>query len=112
GNVDNEHWSQFQVDTHAQAKFATGPVDHTVLFGLDYRRVLGGDDTGGGLAGTLNLFNPDYASLSTITPDERLDYSLAQVGVYAQDEMRYRHWVFTVGIREDYASTNQQDDSA
>ncbi len=112
GNVDNEHWSQFQVDTHAQAKFATGPVDHTVLFGVDYRRVLGGDDMGNGLAGTLNLYNPDYSSLTTILPTDRVDYSLSQIGVYAQDEMRYKRWVFTVGVREDYASTNQQDDAA
>lgn len=111
GNTDDEHLSQFQVDTHAQARFATGDIKHTVLFGIDYRRVLGGDDEGNGLVGQLNLFAPNYANLTTVTADTRLDYSLAQLGTYAQDEMRYRHWVLTLGIREDWARTNSQQDA-
>lgn len=112
GNVDDEHQSQFEVDTHAQAKFATGDITHTVLFGLDYRRVLGGDSEGNGLVGQLNLFAPNYADLTTVTPNTRLDYSLSQVGTYAQDELRYRHWVLTLGVREDWAGTNSQQDAA
>lgn len=111
GNVDYEHWSQFGVDTHAQAKFKTGDVAHTVLFGLDYRRVLGGDDMGGAIAGQLDLFSPNYSSLAMMTPNTRLDYALSQLGTYAQDELRYRNWVLTLGIREDWATTNQQSNS-
>ena len=112
GNSDDEHQSQFEVDTHAQAKFATQDIAHTVIFGLDYRRVLGDDYEGNGLAGQLNLFDPDYASLATITPNTHLDYSLSQVGIYGQDELRYRNWVLTLGAREDWAGTNQQTNNA
>jgi len=112
GNTDHEHVSQWQIDTNAQAKFATGPVEHTMLFGFDYRRVLEGDMYGGGIAGQLNLFNPNYASLTGIAPNTRLDYSLAQAGLYAQDELRYQRWVLTLGMREDWATTRSVNNGA
>jgi iron complex outermembrane receptor protein len=106
-NVDHEHFSQFEVDTHGQAKFATGPVEHTVLLGLDYQRDILGDSTGGGVVGNVNLFNPDFSALPTIPASTRLDYALSTVGVYAQDQMRLlKHWVLTLGMREDWVGTN------
>lgn len=110
-NVDNEHYSQFEVDTHAQAKFATGSVAHTVLFGVDYQRSMLGDTEGNGVVGTVDLYNPNFSSLPTQQANTRLDYSLSQVGVYAQDEARWRKWVLTFGVREDWAGGNQQTTS-
>ncbi|SMF82472.1 iron complex outermembrane recepter protein [Trinickia caryophylli] len=107
-NVDNEHYTQFEVDTHAQAKFATGSVAHTVLFGVDYQRSMLGDTEGNGVVGTVDLYNPNFAALPTQQANTRLDYSLSQVGVYAQDEARWRKWVLTFGIREDWTGGNQQ----
>lgn len=105
GNADFEHVSQWQIDTNAQAKFATGPVEHTMLFGFDYRRVLEGDNYGGAVVGQLDLFNPNYGALAGVSPNTRLDYSLSQAGLYAQDELRYHRWVLTLGVREDWATT-------
>lgn len=112
GNADDEHMSQWQIDTHAQAKFDTGPVQHTMLFGLDYRRVLIGDNEGGGLVGTINVFDPDYAALTSVDQNIRLAYTLSQVGVYAQDEIKFRKWVLTLGAREDWANTNSNTNGA
>ncbi|RKP51973.1 TonB-dependent siderophore receptor [Pararobbsia silviterrae] len=111
GNVDDETQSQFEVDTHAQAKFSTADIQHTVLFGIDYRHVVGGDNMANAIVGTLNLFDPDYASLATLTPNTRLDYALTQVGLYGQDELRYRNWVLTLGMREDWSRTEQTQDT-
>ncbi|MGP4132534.1 TonB-dependent siderophore receptor [Pantoea tagorei] len=36
--TSQERLNQFAVDTQAQAKFATGEVDHTLLLGVDYQR--------------------------------------------------------------------------
>ncbi|WP_242559629.1 TonB-dependent siderophore receptor [Pandoraea capi] len=105
GNADKEHVSQWQIDTNAQAKFSTGPVEHTMLFGFDYRRVLEGDNYGGAVVGQLDLFNPNYAALAGVNQNTRLDYSLSQAGLYAQDELRYHRWVLTLGMREDWATT-------
>ncbi|CAB3728602.1 Ferrichrome outer membrane transporter/phage receptor [Paraburkholderia phenoliruptrix] len=108
GNVDNEHYTQFQVDTHAQAKVTTGQIQHTLLFGLDYQRSMLGDTEGNSVLGTVDLYNPNFASLPTQQANTRLDYSLSTVGVYAQDEARWRNWVLTVGVREDWTGGNQQ----
>src|SRR3546814_18172535 len=107
-DLDNESWGQFGVDTHAQANFTTVSVAHTALFGIDYRRILGKDNMGNALAGQLDLFSPDYSDLSHVEPNTRVDYSLSQVGAYAQDEMRYHNWVLTLGMREAWAHTNQE----
>lgn len=107
-NADHEHYSQFEADTHAQAKVSSGPVQHTVLFGLDYQRDLLGDDYGGAVIGNVNVFNPDFSSLPTVQPNTRADLSSSTVGLYAQDEARYRNWVLTLGIREDWVGTNQE----
>ncbi|MBW0450390.1 TonB-dependent siderophore receptor [bacterium M00.F.Ca.ET.228.01.1.1] len=108
GNVDNEHYTQFQVDTHAQAKLATGEVQHTLLFGLDYQRSMLGDTEGNAVVGTVDLYNPNFSALPTQQANTRLDYSLSTVGVYAQDEARWRNWVLTFGVREDWTGGNQQ----
>ena len=108
GNVDNEHYTQFQVDTHAQAKVATGAVQHTLLFGLDYQRSMLGDTEGNSVLGTVDLYNPNFSSLPMQQANTRLDYSLSTVGVYAQDEARWRNWVLTFGVRQDWTGGNQQ----
>ncbi len=108
GNVDNEHYTQFEVDTHAQAKVTTGAVQHTLLFGLDYQRSMLGDTEGNSVLGTVDLYNPNFSSLPTQQANTRLDYSLSTVGVYAQDEARWRNWVLTFGVREDWTGGNQQ----
>ncbi|MBM2769947.1 TonB-dependent siderophore receptor [Burkholderia anthina] len=111
GNVDNEHYTQFEVDTHAQARFSTGPVEHVALFGVDYQRSMLGDNEGNSVVGTVDLFQPNYAALGTQPVDTRLDYALSTFGVYAQDEARYRNWVLTLGVRQDWAGGNQQTTS-
>ncbi|SDI89180.1 iron complex outermembrane recepter protein [Paraburkholderia phenazinium] len=108
GNVDNEHYTQFEVDTHAQARLATGPVQHTVLFGLDYQRSMLGDTEGNSVLGKVNLYDPNFSALPTQQANTRLDYSLSTVGVYAQDEARWRNWVLTFGVRQDWTGGNQQ----
>ncbi|MGF7191819.1 TonB-dependent siderophore receptor [Robbsia andropogonis] len=108
GNVDQERYSQFEIDTHATAKYATGQVQHTTLFGLDYQRASLNDATNlAQFVGNTSLFNPNYGSLSSVHPLYKDSYSLSQVGVYAQDEARWRNWVLTYGIREDWAGTDQ-----
>ncbi|MFP3649032.1 TonB-dependent receptor domain-containing protein, partial [Paraburkholderia sp. SIMBA_054] len=78
----------------------TGAVQHTLLFGLDYQRSMLGDTEGNSVLGTVDLYNPNFSSLPTQQANTRLDYSLSTVGVYAQDEARWRNWVLTFGVRE------------
>lgn len=111
--LDREHLSQYALDNHVQAKFSTGPVEQTVLFGVDYQRLFSGVNSGSGSIGTLNLYDPDYSSLGSITTTtKRVDTSTDQLGVYLQDQIKYGHWNVTLGMRNDWAAMNVQSATA
>ncbi|SAL45251.1 iron uptake receptor [Caballeronia sordidicola] len=107
--LDREHLSQFAMDNQLQAKFSTGDVKQTVLFGVDYQRLLSGTNSGSGAVGTLNPFDPDFSTVGQIdTTTKRVDTATDQLGAYLQDQIEYRRWLLTLGIRNDWTSTNIQ----
>ncbi len=99
------------LDNRAQAKFATGPLTHTVSFGIDwyrtdYNHVFQSNLDG---AADLNIANPVYGQPVpplNFTFGTSGDQVLNQLGFYAQDQVRYGNWAFLSGIREDIASEN------
>jgi iron complex outermembrane recepter protein len=108
----DEHTKSFTVDNHAEAKFATGPVSHTMLFGIDAQRFGLDANFKGGAAPALNLLNPQYyvpVAMPTI-PLSSTDQTVKQLGAYIQDQIKFNNWVVTVGTRRDWAdidSTNR-----
>ncbi|EIC86444.1 ferrichrome porin FhuA [Serratia sp. M24T3] len=103
----NENLSNFDVDTQAQAKFATGAVDHTLLMGVDYMRMRNDIDADYGTASNLNLLAPQYGNDKT---DLYYAYHILnrqeQTGFYAQDQAEWNHWILTAGGRYDIAKTS------
>ncbi|WP_250513792.1 TonB-dependent siderophore receptor [Caballeronia sp. INDeC2] len=100
----------FIVDNQAQAKFSTGPLSHTVLFGFDFQRVLYNETVGSNFVQpSLNLFAPVYLPISgtTVTSDD-MD-RMSQFGAYAQDQIAYGKWRFLVGVREDWARSEDNN---
>lgn len=104
--VSDDWTSTFAVDTQAEAKFQTGALDHTLLFGLDYTR--GVSSTNFGNTG----FGVVVPGIDYLDPVYGLDYPKApvtasalqkqnQVGLYVQDQVRYGGWVGTFGLRYD-----------
>lgn len=108
--LDREHLSQYAWDNHLQAKFSTGPVEQTVLFGVDYQRLFSGANSGSSNnVGAINMYAPDYSRLVAVTATtKRVDTSLSQLGFYLQDQLKYGRWNVTLGMREDMASMNTQ----
>ena len=114
----------FQVDTGLQARFATGPLDHTVLVGLDYARGVFDTRIAGAGAAPIDLYAPAYgAPLPAYLPFTDSRQTSDQVGLYLQDQIRLgERWVMTVGGRQDWVNTDtrnrlattteRQDDSA
>lgn len=99
----------FTVDNQAQAKFSTGPLSHTVLFGFDFQRILFNQTVGSNFVEpSLNLFNPVYLPIAgtTSTSDDMI--RMKQFGLYAQDQIAYGKWRFLMGVRQDWA---QQEDN-
>ena len=102
-----EELNQFAVDNQAQAKFATGALDHTLLLGVDYQRTRNDINANIGSASSLSALNPQYGNDSTVItfPYHYLNKQ-EQTGLYAQDQMEWDRWVMTLGARYDYAMTS------
>ncbi|MBR7653501.1 TonB-dependent siderophore receptor [Brucella oryzae] len=97
--------TSFSVDTQAEARFDTGGFDHTVLFGLEYLRATSDRNFGNATAGVppIDYLNPVYGGVPIPYPAYTSSalQKQHQVGVYMQDQIRYDHWVGTLGLRYD-----------
>jgi len=109
--VSEEKLKQFAVDTQAQAKFATGQLDHTLLLGVDFQRTRNDIDAQFGMASSLNAVNPQYGNDSVTPYDQPYQHldKQRQTGLYLQDQMEWDRWVLTLGGRYDYAMNSVYD---
>ncbi|MHA3790640.1 TonB-dependent siderophore receptor [Sphingomonas sp. YL-JM2C] len=100
------------LDTNAEAKFATGPVRHTVIVGIDYQHGSFDDRQGYGTVGTglglIDAFDPVYgATVNPISTYTLVDQSQRQLGVYFQDQMKLtERLTFVAGGRQDWARSS------
>lgn len=102
-----EHMSSFAVDTQAQAKFAMGQVDHTLLMGGDYMRMRIDLVYQYGSAANLNVIAPQYGNQRyDITGSASQVNRQEQTGLYVQDQAEWNNWVLTMGGRYDWSDTN------
>ncbi|WP_395489561.1 ferrichrome porin FhuA [Cedecea davisae] len=103
----DEDLNNFSVDTQAQAKFATGAVDHTLLTGVDYMRMRNDIDAMYGSADPLSMSNPQYGNANVVT---NFPYAVInrqqQTGLYMQDQAEWNRFVLTLGGRYDFAKTS------
>ncbi|MFF7708155.1 TonB-dependent siderophore receptor [Pseudomonas sp. NPDC007930] len=96
----------FNVDNQAQARFATGALQHTALMGLDLRRNALDNDVVNGTFTSLDPFNPSYAgSVSGQYVGRDMYQVQKQTGLYLQDQIKWDHWIVTLGGRYDRAES-------
>lgn len=101
------------IDNQAQADFDTGPLAHTLLVGLDYKRYTYRDYASSADVGTIDIFNPVYGSpVGDLTPYTDTDTTQQQVGLYAQDQIKLGNWRLTLGGRQDWADAKVYDNLA
>ena len=98
----------FAVDNQLQAKFDTGFLSHTTLFGIDYRSTNFADTAASLLQNnTLNVFAPVYTnSFSYLGPYDDSHTHQKQVGLYAQEQMKLGRLSVVLGGRQDFATTD------
>lgn len=103
GGGADEDFDTLTLDNHFAAKFATGPLNHNVLVGIDYQNITGENfqqfNTGVSAnpltsIPNLSLFNPVYGGtlpsfdLTVLSPAYVNTYGKrTQVGVYLQDQI-------------------------
>lgn len=105
-------FNRFNVDNQAIATFATGSLDHTMVFGVDYQRYSIDQSGGIGSASPLNLYFPIYNGANS--PEETVSsyQTLWQAGAYVQDQIKYDGWNLTLGGRYDWSGSKTTDRKA
>ena len=104
--TENEHLRTFQIDNQLEAEFALGPFMHTTLFGVDYQNGNYGNTSGSGAASEISVTNPNYNTPISVPFTSTNRQNFDQVGLYAQDEIKFDHWVALLGLRWDRATQN------
>lgn len=95
------------VDTQATADFATGALEHTLLFGVDYSY----EDSSFEesqlqmLTTPFNAYAPTYGQVSPVRPPPNIliDQTESQVGLYLQDQITIGGFDLMLGGRYDWA---------
>src|SRR3546814_11055300 len=93
----------FGIDNNLQWRFGGDRVEHTVLAGLDYRRLESDYGYGFDFSATgLDAFDPVYGTMpgaaSSFTGTTLQE--IGQVGLYVQDQVRTGQWLVTHGGRQ------------
>lgn len=98
----------FNFDARVQGVLDLGITRHNLLVGIDRQDARWEEDNyfyGYGLGGSINVYNPQYGNLNDdiITPMDRPDNEIEQIGLYVADHMEIGQWVLSGGVRHDWA---------
>ncbi|MCV0386455.1 MAG: TonB-dependent siderophore receptor [Nitrobacter sp.] len=104
-------WDSFAVDNQAELKANTGPLRHTVLFGVDYRwGQITNVGTDSGVVGPIDVFAPIYNTGVFMPPaDYGTQQTLNYTGIYLQDQIKLDRWIVTLGGRYDWSDLKTAD---
>ncbi|UQO12515.1 TonB-dependent siderophore receptor [Burkholderia multivorans] len=113
------NYSRFDIDNNLEGRFATGPLQHTLLLGFQYNRQTATDSEWLAAAPKLNLYNPVYTPVTTAVfsnPDTTYRTNtyttMNTFGLYAQDQIKWNRWTLTLGGREDWVNMRMDDRAA
>ena len=115
---------QMAFDVRIRADFATGPIEHELLAGIQYQDVFTDSDTAYlYAAGVLNAFDPQYQNAPTVEQVRQFKGNgprnyVDATGYYLSDTMSVGDFVATAGVRFDDVTNavengaTQKDDAA
>lgn len=109
-SASDDTLSSIDVDNQFEARFDTGALDHTMLFGLEYIHARSDRHFGSAAIASQDYLNPVYGG--TYAYPAWTTSVLArqnQIGVYAQDQITYGRWVATAGLRYDRSDATTQN---
>lgn len=109
--------NQADMDNQLEYRFDTGPVKHTVLFGLDLKsyRIDDYQNFEFGTVPPINIFNPVYgvnvpfSAGASAAPFRNFLISQQQLGAYLQDQMKFGRFTLVLSGRTNWVSTNQDN---
>lgn len=100
----------FSMDSRLHGKFDTGPVQHNMFVGIDYRYLDGTRRRG---------FSPDFLVIDAFNPvhgqsftrpsiSTVIDQTRDQIGLYAQNQLKLHRFLLTLGVRNDWTGARTQ----
>lgn len=106
-----DEYKSFNIDTHVQAKWKQGIVEHTFLAGVDYADVPWVRNERRGSVAALDLYNPVYGAV--ITPEAQprrvINTDSQQTGLYLQEQAKIAdRWILLAGLRHDLSRSDVQ----
>ncbi|MEZ2142095.1 TonB-dependent siderophore receptor [Bradyrhizobium sp. DN5] len=103
--------NQANLDNQLEYRFDTGPVRHTMLFGVDLRGYQIDDYQAFNFTTVppINVFNPAYGTNIPITgaPFRNFLITQKQAGTYIQDQMKLGNFTLVLSGRNDWVETTQ-----
>lgn len=106
--------SQISVDTQLEGHVTTGPIQHTLIGGVDYAHYDYTRAFGFGAAPALNLLTLNYGQQVIARPRITNFQSQAQdqIGVYLQEQAKLGRFILTLTGRHDWVFQNTADQTA
>lgn len=104
--VSYEQLNSYNVDNNLQSHFDTGQVHHTLITGLDFLLADSDRALGNTVIPSLNLYDPVYGASFTPKVTSYATQSQTQLGLYIQDQAKYKNLSMIMGGRYDWASTS------
>ncbi|WP_027575319.1 TonB-dependent siderophore receptor [Bradyrhizobium sp. WSM1743] len=105
--------NQANLDNQLEYRFNTGPVRHTMLFGVDLRGYQIDDYQlfEVGAIPSINVFNPSYGlgDIPFAAPQFQTNFRITQkqAGTYVQDQMKLGNFTLVLSGRNDWVETTQ-----
>lgn len=103
--------NQGDLDNQLEYRFNTGPVRHTMLFGVDLKGYQIDDYQAFnfGTVPSINVFNPAYGLDIPLTgaPFRNFLLTQKQAGTYVQDQMKFGNFTLVLSGRNDWVETTQ-----
>jgi iron complex outermembrane receptor protein len=90
-------------DQHFEGRFATGPVSHQLLVGVDALSFDEKSSRAGGAPAPIDVFDPIYTSFTPTPYVNNPDSNTRHTGLYVQDQMKLGRWIVVAGLRHDRA---------
>jgi iron complex outermembrane receptor protein len=120
GDIRRYNWyakntaNQGDLDNQLEYRFDTGPVKHTMLFGLDMKnyRIDDYQNFQPGTVPSINALNPVYGVGDipfSSAPFRNFLLTQNQLGTYVQDQMKFGRFTLVLSGRNDWVSTSQGD---
>jgi iron complex outermembrane receptor protein len=103
--------NQADLDNQLEYRFGTGPVKHTMLFGVDLKGDQIDDYQAFGFGvPSINVLNPGYGAAEVplpTTPFRNFQITQKQAGAYLQDQMKLGNFTLVLSGRNDWVETTQ-----